>query len=317
MRRRIFMPPEVRQAMSEHIRAAVPKALEGYWSASEDEDVLTGHLGACLKIGSQTVRVPKGQSDFPGDWTWSLDYFKFRGRGKNATENILGADGLFELRSQLGDRTETKSLLFQAKKDWQTDPSLVAQCIKLSTWREAAFVLNYTSTAFEAFSVDEVLRARGAKPQDSDARQLGDFLAGDFLECLIGDMDLLYDPKARKLIWRAMSGEIVGTVFEVKHRMRVTVKAPASSGHDRAYKTISNSEIHDYRMEAGDEDILSLGSVHSVKELKAARNGLALAYHPDKFNAVDELLRQILTRRMQEANQAYDRVYARRESKKR
>lgn len=316
MRRRLYIPQELIQAISAHIKAAVPRAVEGYWSANEDEDVLTGHLGACLKIGSQKVRVVETQSERPGDWTWSLDYFKFRGRGKNATENILGADGLFELRLQLGYRTETKSLLFQAKKDWESDPNLVSQCIKLSTWREAAFVLNYTPTAFEAFSIDQVLKTRGSRPSATDLRSLGDFLAGDFLECLVGDTDLSYDPRARRLIWRAISGEIVSTVFDVKHRMRFNVKAPPSSDHDRVDKHIPNSEIHNYRMEARDEEILSLESGHSVKELKAARNDLSLAYHPDRFSEGDELLRKILNRRMQEINQAYERVYAHREPRK-
>lgn len=302
--------------MADHIRAAVPRAVEGYWCSNEDEDVLTGHLGACLRIGSQKVRVLQTQTERPGEWTWSVDYYKFRGRGKDATEHILGADGLFELRLQLGYRTEVKSLLFQAKKDWRSDPGLVAQCIKLSTWREAAFVVNYTPAAFEAFSLDDVLRSRGVKLQDSHARTLEDFLAADFLQCLVGDTDLSYDPKTRKLIWRAASGEIVATVFEVKHRIRANVKAPPSSGRDRLDRHIPNSEIHNYRMEAHDEEILSLDAGHSLRDLKAARKNLSLAYHPDHYCEGDELLRQILNRRMQEINGAYDRVYAHRKHKK-
>lgn len=218
MRRRLYIPKEVIQAVAEHIKSAVPKAVEGYWSANEDEDVLTGHLGACLKIGKQKVQVTEIQTERLGEWTWSLDYFKFRGRGKNATENILGADGLFELKLNLGNRSEKKSLLFQAKKDWDNDPSLVVQCIKLSTWREAAFILNYTETAFEAFSIDTVLRAQGNKSKSYHNKALADFLGKDFLECLVGDINMSYDPKARKLRWRAMTGEVVATVFDIKHR---------------------------------------------------------------------------------------------------
>lgn len=316
MRRRIYIPQEVIKAISEHIKNAVPRAEEGYWSANEDEDVLTGHLGACLKIGNQKVQVVEKQSERLGNWTWSLDYYKFRGRGKNATENILGADGLFELKLQLGYRTETKSLLFQAKKDWDSDQSLVSQCIKLSTWREAAFVLNYTPNSFEAFSIDEVLRSRGTRSQISVSNQLRDFLAGDFLECLVGDTDLSYNPKARKLVWRAISGEIVATVFEVKHRLRVNISAPTTSDHDHVDRHIPNSEIHKYRMEARDEELLSLDSGYSEKELKSARKKMALAYHPDQFNEGDEHLRQLLNRRMQEINDAYERVYAHRKHKK-
>ncbi len=316
MRRRLYIPDEVNRAMAEHIRTAVLKAVAGYWSASEDEDVLTGHLGASLKIGNQKVRVVETQSELPGDWTWSVDYYKFRGRGKNATEHILGADGLFELRLQRGYRTETKSLLFQAKNNWNSDRELVAQCIKLSTWREAAFVLNYTSEAFEAFSLDEVLKLRGVRPSPSHAKSLANFLAEDFLDCLVGDTDLSYEPRARRLVWRAVSGEIVATVFSVKHRIRVNIKPPQSSGHDQVDRQIPNSEIYNYRMEARDEEILSLESEHSIKELKTARNDLALSYHPDRYNEIDDLLRHILNRRMQEINQAYERVYVQREHKK-
>jgi hypothetical protein len=117
MAHRLYIPAQVLDAISGHISTAVEKAVQGFWSANEDEDTLTGHLGACLKTGTHTVDVT--QDEINGPWKWSIDYSKFRGRGKNATESYLGADGILELSLDMGYRRDTKSLLFQAKTDWE------------------------------------------------------------------------------------------------------------------------------------------------------------------------------------------------------
>jgi hypothetical protein len=161
MARRLYIPAQVLDAISDHISIAVEKAVQGFWSANEDEDTLTGHLGACLKTGTRTVAVTR--EEINGPWKWSIDYSKFRGRGRNATESYLGADGILELSLDMGYRRDTKSLLFQSKIDWDNSPDLVEQAIVMSTWREAAIGINYTSTSFDAYSLDSILASRGIK----------------------------------------------------------------------------------------------------------------------------------------------------------
>src|SRR5216684_2725852 len=151
MRGRLFIPEEVKRSIRVHLQEAVPRAVEGYVSAHEDEDTLTGHLGANLRTGWHRVVIQDPESQNFREWRWELTYYKFRGRGPGATEKVLGADGLFALDLTIGSRTEQKTLLFQAKTaDDAGGRPLLEQSIKLSTWREAAFVLVYSESDFRA-----------------------------------------------------------------------------------------------------------------------------------------------------------------------
>jgi len=142
-----------------------------------------------------------------------------------------------------GFRIERKTVLFQCKKEWHHDALLLSQCIKLSTWREAAFVLNYTPQSFDAFALDDVIRSRGKKEANIGSKLLSQVLGHDFPDCVIGDTDLFYDATAKKLIWRAAKGEIVSTSFTVGHRVRVEVTTPH---HEAGVKGIKMFRIVRY-----------------------------------------------------------------------
>lgn len=114
-RRNLYIPEEVKIKIREHISEKYKLSLDGYFSANEEEDTLTGDLGATLRIKNQKVFVRNSIAEIPGEWTWGIDYHKFRGRGPGATENKLGADGLFELTLELGRRVEKKHLCFNQK----------------------------------------------------------------------------------------------------------------------------------------------------------------------------------------------------------
>jgi hypothetical protein len=301
MRRRLYIPTEVRESISNHLSDAIKRAVDGFWSANEDEDTMTGHLGALLRLRDQRVSV-KQQQEISGDWTWSVDYYKFRGRGPEASENYLGADGLFELRLIRGGSIDTKSLLFQSKLDWGSDQSLLLQCIKLSTWREAAFVLNYKPDEFQAFRVDEVIRSRGKYSEKLAHFSLEEFLGRLFLDCQVGDNDLSYDPRLRKLVWRTSTNEKVSVRFSIPRRLRINVEAPPSD----PVREVSIDEVHSHRIDASPEDILSLEEGYTDRDLRRSRTRLALTYHPDKYAEFGEMFRRIVERRMQEANNAYD-----------
>ena len=73
MRRHIFIPDAVKESISQHLYNGTAKAVNGYLSGHEDEDSLTGDLGASLRIGIQTVNVPEDQ-EVSGPWTWSITY---------------------------------------------------------------------------------------------------------------------------------------------------------------------------------------------------------------------------------------------------
>jgi hypothetical protein len=86
VRRRLYIPPQVQRAIETHIARRLTEVQQRYWSASEDEDAFTGHLGALLGCSERRVRVD-GRV-----WRWQIDYTKFRGKGGNATETSVGAD---------------------------------------------------------------------------------------------------------------------------------------------------------------------------------------------------------------------------------
>ncbi len=314
---RLYIPREVKEQIRQHLDAAVERAAGGYGSAKEEEDALTGQLGILLKIAAQRVQV-SSQQELGGVWTWSIDYFKFRGRGANATEKLLGADGIFELRLNRGWREERKSLLFQAKNNWDYDRHLFEQCVKLSTWREATFVVNYGPGSIAAYPIDSAIKSRGRKPTGSLGIPLGSFLGNNFLECLVGSTDLYFDAKQRMLVWRAINQEMVATRFSLGHRLMVRVNAPKQQGvtSQKIDREIPNEQIHDYRIDATPEDILSVDLDCTQKDASRAMRQLAATYHPDAYSEMlNDLLKGILTRRAQEVNDAYVKIRARTEKK--
>ncbi|MEW1780875.1 J domain-containing protein [Arthrobacter sp. NPDC080086] len=303
MPRRLYMPNEVLQSIKEHIDIAIPQAVAGFMSANEDEDTMTGQLGAYLRTGVHTVQVKQAEID--GAWKWSIDYTKFRGRGKDATESFIGADGIIELSVDWTGRKETKALLFQAKMDWQSDSSLVQQAMLLSTWREASIFVNYTETAFEALSIDSVLRSRGVRSDAKGLIPLADALSEYFLQCKVGSTDLAYDPVARQLRWRAMTGVTVATQFSIPHRLRVKVKAPGYKHKLEWDKLIPKSEIHSHRMAVEPDELIAPLLTSVAVEPKKQFQALSSAYHPDKLGQMDQLVKDLANRRMQEINAAY------------
>lgn len=308
MPRRLYIPEEVLRSIKDHIEEAIPRATSGFISANEDEDTMTGELGASLRSGTRTVMV--NRAEINGPWKWSIDYVKFRGRGKDATERHVGADGIIELSLDWSGRKESKSLLFQAKMDWQSDASLMQQAVLMSTWREASIFVNYTETAIESFSIDSVLRSRGKHSDAKDSLPFADALTKYFLECKVGSTDLAYDPVSRQLRWRATSGVTVATQFSIPHRLRIKVKAPGYKHKLEWDKLIPKSEIHSHRMAVEPDELLSPLLSDVAVEPKKQLQALSSTYHPDKLGSVEQFFKDLATSRMQEINAAFAEIKA-------
>ena len=316
---KLYIPKKVIENIAEHIAFAVDKAKQGYWSANEEEDTMTGALGERLRIETQKVTIdPNQQEELYGTWTWSIDYKKFKSKGKGATEHLLGADGVFELNFSIGNRKKTKSLLFQAKMNWDYDKLLVEQCIKMTTWREAAFVINYTPREFQAYTIDSVISSKGSKKKRKiETIPLADFLSNDFLNCHVGDINLKYNAKKRQLIWKALNGEIVAVNFTLGKRFRINIDAPNinKDRYQRIDQVISTDMIHKYRMYVSEEEMLLGSSSSVIDNIRKIRNRLALTYHPDHFNLENQFLKDLLNERMKEFNKSYEYVKTKRKSK--
>jgi hypothetical protein len=305
VRRRFYIPDPVGDAIRDHFQTAIERSRQEFFSAAEDEDALTGHLGARLEVPTQRVDVP--DSEVSGPWKWSVRYTKFRGRGRDAPERFLGADGILELSVEMG-RTDMKTLLFQSKVgDGSGGRDLVAQALKLSTWREAAAVFAYSPDGYLAYTLDDVLEHRG-QLRNAESVPLHEFLGGPFLGCVVGDDDLRYDARRRRLAWRAMNGEVVSATFRPSHRFAVKVEAPKQLGRDRIDRELSPEDVHAYRMLATPEEILRRAGTRAVPPLQKAQREMLKLYHPDLYNDLDDLLQELATKRSQDVGQAFDRV---------
>jgi hypothetical protein len=143
VRRRLHIPAKVRNAIESHVRQRLAEAQIRYWSASEDEDTFTGHVGALLGCAERKTDV-NGQA-----WRWRIEYSKFRGRGRDASETFLGAGGIFEVRVTGPEVDGRKSVLFQAKMENILGTHALEQALALSNWREAAVFVVLSGTSYQ------------------------------------------------------------------------------------------------------------------------------------------------------------------------
>jgi len=309
----LYIPEEVKQDIQEYLSKKYLVALEKFYHY-ETEDDLSAHLGGKFETeeDKKVLVTRDGVSDF---WKWGINFVKFKDKAYGATEKKLGADGIFELIIGNNSWRKRKSLLFQAKLNWENDPKLIGQAIKLTTWREAAFILNFTSNKFEAIDLDTILESQGKRSNiKENIITLDKYIGTTFLDCLVGNINLRYDAVSKKLVWetakRDTKGkwiwETVATKFPVRHRTTIQITAPNTKYDQIKFdKEIKNSEIHDYRMYAKKEQMLSLNDDYNDAELKKAKASKLLIYHPDKFPNISkheeyELLKQIINRRTQE-----------------
>jgi hypothetical protein len=295
VRRQLYLPEAVKESIRAHLDDSIERSVAGVDSAWEDEDSITGHWGGKLQSGPRVVNVGGRE------WVWSIDYRKFRGRGPNATESALGADGLVELVVHGVEVAGQKTALFQAKKSSLADPDLISQCALLSTWREAAFVILFEKDRFGAMTLDQAIaiaRKRSSVRQRTRlGLPLGEFLGGQFIECKIGDNDLSYDKVHQALAWIDSEGRTV--YFRCRPKHVISIQATSVWG-----TSVDNPSAH--RMSATPLDKLGLSSgSFTTAELKRARRELVRIYHPDGLRGQ---ARDLFQRRAMEINAGADEL---------
>src|SRR5450631_3523679 len=102
---RELIPGPVFESIQRHLRNVGAKAAQGWESNEAEEDSLTGDLGRLLKT-PHAVNIRIGDQA----WRWSIGYKKFRGRGPDAFESIIGADGIIQIETTLRDSTFFKGV---------------------------------------------------------------------------------------------------------------------------------------------------------------------------------------------------------------
>ncbi len=193
-----ILPEAVISSIRDSYQRGVAIAEKGYIYAQEDEDVVTGALGQALLAEDQVITVDGSV------YIWRTIYQKFRGRGKNATEKLLGADGIFqvEIRDGQQDILLRKGLLFQAKNRWQgQDKKLKSQAGALATPPEIGIVIDYSNNGFHSCSAIAAFNADGnrRKLPDNELESLSVTLGDKFLYCRAGIENVFYDPISKTL----------------------------------------------------------------------------------------------------------------------
>ena len=212
---RDVLPDEVVNAIKSHLRDRANRVEQQVWESShEDEDALTGDFFGSLRTKDRTVRV-NGR-----ECRWSVTYKKPRGRGQNAPEKRVGADGIFEVEVEDVESRELdrKGLPFQAKKGWcHRDADLVEQVKKMEDVCEGASgVIDYSPDGFTALDGRAVLENAGRPPENR--MSVGKYL-GRVVECASGSRDVFYDASRGLLLVRSRAIRV-----PIKHRLRVSVE---------------------------------------------------------------------------------------------
>ncbi|MGA2717096.1 MAG: hypothetical protein ABSG41_28765 [Bryobacteraceae bacterium] len=193
------MPPVVFKALSTHFYGGVKRAEISFHYHHGDEDAVTGGLGERL-IERGTVIQVGGQA-----FGWRTEYFKLRGRGNDAPEKTLGADGIFQL--EVSDQQMRvlvrKGLLFQAKIKWtQRNKKLLEQAQLLKGQSTSSIVIDYSEKEYRAIDAAEVVIAEGRrkKVRPEYDKPLAQVLGDEFIGCLRGDHGLYWDREAERLV---------------------------------------------------------------------------------------------------------------------
>lgn len=206
-----------RDILASQYRSAIARAEQGYRHHVADEDAVTGGLGEAMRA-SGSVRLSDGSTV-----TWKTAYSKLRGRGRNAPEKRLGADGVFEIELQDADGTMSrKSVAFQAKKNGRRNPDkrLRTQADQLSRLPGGGLVVVYTLEGYFAGDAQAYASEQGLISQ----RSLADTLASDFLACTRGSTRYYYDAAREVMVVSTPRGDLEIRKIPIRHRIRTSVR---------------------------------------------------------------------------------------------
>lgn len=202
-------PAAVLELIRDRYLAGVANAEAKYRFGEGDEDTLTGALGAEISTGRPwMVRTEAGVFKI------EIEYWKLRGRGPNAPEKSLGADGSFQIKIADADGTPiiSKGLPFQAKKNWKgIDKRLAQQARDMLNHTHGGIVVDFSPNGFAACDVLDVIEFRGNRKALSKAgkvNQLGQVLAHEFLACNVGVRDLYYDRNLERFVKEAPQADL-------------------------------------------------------------------------------------------------------------
>jgi len=171
---RDVIPAAVFQSVQGRLLRSANLAQEGWEAGSDEEDTLTGDLGARLaRNWSRPIRVDGNQ------WRWRVTYKKFAGRGPGAFEAVVGADGIVQVEVMPFASAVAlyKGILFQAKKTpLRTDRRLIAQVHNMEhVTPGCAAVFEYGPRGYPAAAGTMLLQQMDQPTVAERTSSLGDF----------------------------------------------------------------------------------------------------------------------------------------------
>jgi hypothetical protein len=214
------LPDEVLESIANQYRRSTELARGRYAQSSADEDVLTGALGATM-----SERVKGSRRVGTDRYTWKTSTWAVRGKGPDAPETEYGVDAVIELyvRNTNGDVIARKVLPMQAKKERPySNAVLQDQAARIARLPGRGIVASFSESNYSCCDARAVAEAQGSwsNVPPEEKSDLGDLLAGPFLECDIGSRELEYD--MRKEVFKTATGEVIR--LPVKRRIRTNVR---------------------------------------------------------------------------------------------
>ena len=211
------LPAPVYGAIRNHLIDRAKAAAEGWEDGSDEEDTLTGDLGATLRTSWSPPLFVNGTA-----WRWRVRYKKFRGRGRGAFEKESGADGIFQIEVTIGSGKHFKGLLFQAKKAGSLDGGLASQIQRMEHLaRGGSAVVVYGPRRYRAAMGSTYLQkhSTSGRIRITDLEPLESFLGDGFLPCMNGLRGMYYDASRTLLLLPN------GVAHRISVRHRISVEA--------------------------------------------------------------------------------------------
>jgi hypothetical protein len=193
----LVLPEPVVRTLRSHFYAGVKQAEARFSYHAADEDAVTGGLGERLIEPPVVIQVD-GRA-----YRWHTSYYKVRGRGLDAPERRLGADGIFQIEvlDERGQLVVRKGLLFQSKIEWHgRDGRLLEQARELLAQSPSAIVIDYSRNGYKAVSAEDVVRGDGNRRRVRTAKSLAEVLGDEFVGCTRGQEGLYWEPRAEQLL---------------------------------------------------------------------------------------------------------------------
>lgn len=222
---RDVVPIQVVKQIQNYLRSRCRTAQRGFSQMEMDEDSVTGALGERLRTTRSQGRV----SSIDGEtWRWKITSKKLRGRGPNAAEASVGADGLFQIEVQDVESGDVwrKGVLFQAKMEKNQDKRMLEEEMRNMErlTPSESLVIEYSENGYRAIKSKYLLESdKSLRTADKEfSFSLGDMLADQFVVCTLGVRGMYYDSQ-RQMILVPSHDDILAQRYPIDHRISIDI----------------------------------------------------------------------------------------------